>query len=212
MKKFPWILIFIFLAQNSALAQTEPKKIKPPKKIDYNAQIYRYDPDWKNKETYLETNLDEDDEEEIIISFMGSFKPEKESRKEGPEPFTREKKEIIIIEHLSFYQIYDKGADGYYQAVKILTGMDQPGWIELIKLDGYHPKAVAIYSPGGRDYLDLSIYLWQEGGYRTIFNYGGTGNIYIDARSQPVSIVCKKENQSDKFVISRWDEATTSFI
>ncbi|MFH1690971.1 MAG: hypothetical protein ABIC68_00155 [Candidatus Omnitrophota bacterium] len=211
MKKFLCIPILIFLVQNIALAQSEPRKIKPPKKIEYDSKIYRYDPSWEDKDTYLETNLDEDEDNEIIISFMGSFKPEIEDKREDYKPFTREKKEIAIIKHQAFYQIYDKGLDGYYQPVRTFTGMDQSGRIELIELDGYHPKAIAIYSPGGRDYLDLSIYLWQEGGYRQIFTYGGPRNISIDTHSQPISVVCKKDGVQQNNIVAKWDKTTSSF-
>ncbi len=212
MKKiYSIVLLLIFLSQHCAWAQNTEKKVSPPKKIDYNNKIYRYDPSWQNKEAYIETNLDRDTDNEIIISFMGTFKPEREKNNKDPQPFTREKKEILIIEHQAFYQIYDKGINGYYEPVKMLTGMDQPGRIEVIKLDDKNTGAIAFYSPGGLNYLDLSIYLWQDGGYRLIFNHGGAQNIYVDTVNQPVSIMNKNKDTSERNIIAVWDTTTASF-
>lgn len=205
------ILIFLLLTSSFLYAQNKERKIFPPKKILYNDKNYYYDPGWQNKETYLETNLDGDEDDEIVIGFMASFKQEKETPTEAPRPFTREKREIAIIEHQAFFQIYDKGLDGYYEPIKMFTGMDQPGRIELVKLDDKHPRAIAIYSPGGQNFIDLSVYLWKEGGYRLMLNQSGTQKIYLDPLSKPVSIKLIKDNQSETDTIFIWDESAEAF-
>lgn len=202
----------LFLKRDIERPQTyKERKISPPKKILYNDKNYYYDPDRQNKETCLETNLDGDEDDEIVIGFMANFKQEKEAPAEEPLPFTRQKREIAIIEHQAFYQIYDKGLDGYYEPIKMFTGMDQPGRIELVKLDDNHPRAIAIYSPGGQNFTDLSIYLWKEGGYRLMLNQSGTQKIYVDAISKPVSIKLIKDNQSETSTIFIWDESLEAF-
>jgi hypothetical protein len=206
MKKhlFLFFISFLFLT-NTAVGERTVKKVTPPGKIEYNDKILTYNPVWKDQETYLEADLDNDADKEVIISFVASYKPLSGVVSDrGPETFSAPKKEIPLIENYSFYQIYDLGPDGHYQLVKTITGMDQLGKVEIITLDKNKPKAVVFLSPGGEHYIDLSVYQWKEGGYRLIFNRGSNQEIEFDPNQSPVTLRIGEETFG-------WDSEINTF-
>ncbi len=168
-------------------------KIEPPKKIDYEGALLSYNPSWKDEETYLETNLDEDPEPEVIISFVAMYITESKKTKEDPKPFTVAEKELLPVYNYVFYQIYDLGPDKNYRLTRTFTGMDRPGQVYVIPLENGKPPAVVFVSPGGTHYKDIIAYRWQEGGYRQIFEHGTSGDVAVVTTPGKAEIVLGKD-------------------
>ena len=82
--------------------------------------------------------------------------------------------------------------------------MDRLGKVEVFSLDKNKPNAIAILSPGGERYTDLSIYQWSQGGYRLIFNQGTDQEIVIDKKEAPAVLHIGTE-------ILSWDPSTNTF-
>lgn len=208
-------LLLAFLVPLRAAAEVE-KKVTAPKKISYDNRTLIYDPSWHDKETYLEANLDDDAEKEIIISFVATYKPKPEHRMEESNPSYLPRKaenEIIISQNYVFYQIYDKGPDGYYHLVKTFRGMDQLGKVEILKL-AKSTTAFAIIDQGGEHYQNLSIYQWKEGGYRLLFNKGTSCGIAIDSKKMPLAIRIGKQCEYQRILeweVFVWDENKNDF-
>lgn len=208
-------LLLAFLVPLRAAAEEE-KKVTAPKKIFYDGRTLTCDPSWHDKETYLETNLDDDAEKEIIISFVATYTPKPEHKMEEANPNYLPQKaenETIISQNYAFYQIYDKGHDGYYHLVKTFRGMDQLGKVEILKM-AKGATAFAIIDQGGEHYQDLSIYQWKEGGYRLLFNKGTSCGFAIDSQKMPLAIRIGKqcENQYTlEWEIFVWDENKNDF-
>jgi len=202
------IISFIFLSfiTTLALAQTETRKVTPPRKIEYEDKTLTYNPTWKDQETYIEADTDNDADKEIIISFVASYKPVKDVISDkAATPFSVPKEEIPLIENHSFYQIYDLGLNGHYELIKTMTGMDRLGKVEIFSLNKSKPNAIAILSPGGEHYTDLSIYQWNQGGYRLIFNQGTNQEIMIDKKKIPAVLHIGTQLLS-------WDPSANTFI
>ncbi len=185
------LILAVLMFQHIAFAQGE-KKIEPPKRIEYDGLILKYNPSWKDREIYMEENLDKDPEKEIIIGFMAGHKEIKENEEveDSKELILKplaEKDDISIIQNYSFYQIYDKRPSGYYEPVKTINGMDRLGSIKVLRIEKEEPPMIFVLSPGGENYLDLSIYQWKEGGYTLIFNKGTSGKIDCDPDALPPS-------------------------
>ena len=197
--------IFLFFMATLAQAQTETRKVTPPRKIEYEDKTLTYNPTWKDQETYIEANIDSDTDKEIIISFVASYKPVKDVVSDKAQtPFSVPKEEIPLIENHSFYQIYDLGLNGHYELIKTMTGMDRLGQVEIFSLDKNKPNAIAILSPGGERYTDLSIYQWSQGGYRLIFNQGTNQKIMIDKKEIPAVLHIGPQ-------ILSWNASTNTF-
>ncbi len=217
-KNFIFFLCFLLLLPGTLLAQHVQKKVKPPKKITYGDKILTLNPAWQNKEVYLEANLDNDPNTEIIIGFVATYEPRSQVDldEERITYVPPTKKEIPIIQNYAFYQIYDKGPDGYFKLVKTIPGMDQLGKVEIVKLDEKNPNTIAIFSPGGEHYLDLSLYQWKEGGYRLIFDQSSPqGMIELDSQKSPLTIrICKsakKDGKETSYETFIWDSSTNVF-
>ena len=199
MRKITIVLLIIFLYQPLVFALAD-KKVQPPKKIEYDGITLNYNPSWKDKEIYIEENLDRDPENEIIIGFVAGHKEEKETKEieDSKDLFfknLKEAKELPLIQNYAFYQIYDKKPNRYYEIIKTISGMDRLGSIEIIRLDPDEPPAIFILSPGGEHYLELSIYQWKSGGYVLIFNKGTSGKIEYDSRQTPFAINIENKNE-----------------
>ena len=82
--------------------------------------------------------------------------------------------------------------------------MDRLGKVEIFSLDKNKPNAIAILSPGGEHYTDLSIYQWSQGGYRLIFNQGTNQEIMIDKKEIPAVLRIGTQ-------IFSWDPTTNTF-
>ncbi|MFH0877589.1 MAG: hypothetical protein V1863_05130 [Candidatus Omnitrophota bacterium] len=201
--------LLLFVTGRPAWAKEE-KKILPPKQIVTDGKVFKYNPAWKDKETYLEVNCDDDAEQEIVISFLGTYKPpSEESRLDKNETFLPPGQELIILENYAFYQIYDKDAGGHYQLLKTIHAMDQLGEVKVLRLENTKTIALAFLSPGGENYTDLSIYQWQEGGYRLLLNDGGSLGIELDLAGHPATIRILRKQGADVFV---WDPEKKSFV
>ncbi len=142
-------------------------KIAAPVKTWYEGRAWRYDPAWKDEEIHLEADLDQDGEDEVVIGYVGCYRPPTE-REEGPRMFEIPKKEIPIIENRIFYKIYDRDPGGHWECVRTLTGLDRPGEVHVVWLDRGEAPGLLIISPGGKTYRDISLYQWREGGYRLL--------------------------------------------
>ena len=64
--------ILLFFMTTLAWAQTEIRKVTPPRKIEYENKTLTYDPAWKDQETNIEADIDNDADKEIIISFVAA--------------------------------------------------------------------------------------------------------------------------------------------
>ncbi|MFA5038784.1 MAG: hypothetical protein WC732_03800 [Candidatus Omnitrophota bacterium] len=157
----------------------ETRQIQPPKKIEYDGLLLAYNPAWKDEETYVEANLDNDPEPEIVISFVAFYKTEPEKKERETAIFVPEKQELLPVYNYVFYQIYDLGPDKKYALTKTLTGMDRPGQIQLFQPEQEKPPAIVFISPGGAHYKDVLVLRWQEGGYRHIFNQDTRGEVEV---------------------------------
>ena len=211
-KKFLFIsLAFIIVLCRYAYAQPkENRKALPPRTLEYENKTFKILPVWKDSSIYLEADLDDEPGNEVIIGFIATYKPESEDNEEDKVPFAPPKKrEIIPVENHAFYQLYKKMLDGRFHAVKTISGMDQLGKVELIRLDEQGHKALAIFSLGGEHYTDLSIYQWKNGGYRLVFNFGGSQAISIDAEKKPAIIRIGAYGDKEKTFI--WDLSRDEF-
>lgn len=200
MKKNIFLLCALFLAGPLAYGQTPDRKVAPPKQIDHDERTLKYNSAWQDEETYLEADLDDDPEKEIIISFVATYKPPAEPLDEKGPSYMPKKRELPILQNYAFTQIYDMDPGGHYKLVKTFSGMDRLGKVEILALSESGPKALALFSPGGERYVDLSIYQWHEGGYRLLFNKGSSDGIEVDAKEKPVTIRAGKNRD-----IAVWD-------
>ncbi len=194
-------LLVVFYAQASSIAAY--KEVTAPKRIERDGQQLLYNPSWKDKEIYIETNLDDDPENEIIIGFVAGYKEEIEPQKEDDieRTYFQKQKEIPLIQNFAFYQIYDKMPGGYFKNIKTINGMDRLGKIEIVKLNEEDPPAIFILSPGGENYLDLSVYQWRNGGYTLIFNKGSSNGVGYGKNDTSFSIVIgNKETKQDTYI------------
>lgn len=191
----------------AVFAQPQKKKIEPPQKIEYEGDLLSYNPSWKNKEIYLEANLENNPQPEIIIGFVATYKPpvSAKKREDIEQSYLPQKKEIAILQNHAFYQVYHKGAGGRYELSKIFSGMDRLGEVKIIALGEKGPNAIALLSPGGENYLELEIYQWKDGGYRLLFNRGSSHGIEIDSRKNPVLIRIGEETFS-------WSPQDNTFV
>lgn len=191
--------IFLVYVLGFVLLLTQPRpcraeaKIEPPKKIDYDGLLLSYNPSWKSEETYLEANLDDDPEPEIIISFVAMYVTESKKTREEPKPFTVAEKELLPVYNYVFYQIYDMGPDKNYRLARTFTGMDRPGQVYIVPLEENKPPAVIFVSPGGTHYKDIIVYRWQEGGYRQLFDHGTGGDVTVITTPGKPRIVLDKK-------------------
>lgn len=190
------------------------KKIAPPKKIESDGKIFVYAPAQDKDFPYLEANLDQDRENEIIVGFMSIHKiEEKKNEREGTPPFLppEKDKKPVNIEYRAFYQIYDAGPGGHLILIKTISGMDGIGEIHLLRLEENMSPAVAFISPGGERYKDISIYRWQEGGFRLLFNRGTSCGIEVKPEP-PVEVrVGKCPVAESGWSIFRWKKESKSF-
>lgn len=204
----PRLLVFLcgfaFLPQ---LARASENTLTPPKTITHEGKELRYDPAEKEQETYLATNLDDDPEPEVIISFAASYKPRSpQEAREDVTPLAVQKKVIPVIEHYTFFQIYDAVAGGRYRLAKTLTGMDRIGTVTLLYPEPEEPPVMVFVSPGGEAYADVSVYQWRNHGYRRLLNEGGKlETISLDAASQPPSLQIEERRYA-------WDDRQKTFV
>ncbi len=188
----PVITLVFFLARPQP-CQAGPK-IEPPKKIEYEGTLLSYNPSWKDEEAYLETNLDEDPEPEVVISFVAMYVTESKKTREDPKPFTIiAEKELLPVYNYVFYQIYDLGPDKNYKLTRTFTGMDRPGQVYVMPLEKEKPPAVIFVSPGGTHYKDIVAYRWQEGGYRQIFEHGTSADVTVVTTPGKAEIILGKD-------------------
>lgn len=197
---FSFAFCCLVLPVCAALAQ----QVTPPKKIEYDGMELTYNPAWRDQETYLEADLDNDPENEIIISFVSMYKTEPERKEEKNVPYVREKKELLPIYNYVFYQIYDFGPDKNYAPVRTYTGMDRPGSVIIFPVEEEKTPAIAFISPGGDTYKEIRVIQWQDGGYRQILSADTRGEVTIDPEKFPGEIITKEE----KYV---WDVSGKTF-
>lgn len=204
------LLAAILLGMTAPLAAAEGKKAQPPKKIEHDGLILTYDPAWQDQEAYIEANLDDDAEDEVIISFIAAYKPKKERADEERSAYflqtRRPKEEIPIIQNYAFYQVYDRKPGGYFECVRTFSGMERPGRVKIITLDEGAAPAVFIFSPGGEHYTDLSVYRWKSGGFRLLFNSGGSEGFETDTGKGSVRI---RVGSKKTYV---WDASKGAFL
>ena len=82
--------------------------------------------------------------------------------------------------------------------------MDRLGKVEIFSLGKNKPNVLAFLSPGGEHYTDISIYQWDQGGYRLIFNQGTDQEIVIDKKETPAVLHIGAQ-------ILSWDPPTNTF-
>jgi hypothetical protein len=206
------VLIFFLFGVLSASPENIPNKAIPPNQIEYDNVLLEYNKAWKDKEIYLEINLDNDNEKEILISFVSTYYPytSNELKSDGEaESVKKQNEQLQPIENHAFYQIYDKGSQGDYKLVKTFSGMDQLGRIEIFSLAQGKPPAIAILNPCGANSTDLSIYQYQEGGYRMLFNETSSSEIRVETQENPIAIyIGTPESSGSVFV---WNATKESF-
>jgi|GEM_PF-986162 len=214
------LLIFLscFACSASASENMTGNKVTPPDQIEYDGTLLKYNRTWKDKEIYLEVNLDDDNEKEVLISFVGTYYPytSNELKSDGEaEKVKKHNEQILPIENHSFYQIYDKGSRDDYKLVKTFNGMDQLGRIEIFSLTQGKPPAIAVFNPCGANSTDLSIYQYREGGYRLLFNETSSSQIRIDSQEDPVTITIgaiDEKNPASSNSVFIWDTQKESFV
>jgi len=198
-----FLIAFFCLAQARAYAwestQANEKEVAPPRKLEYDNKLFRTLPVWQDSSIYIESDLDNDTGNEVIIGFIATYKPESEDEEEEKVQFAPPKKrEIIPVENHAFYQIYKRSLDGRFHVVKTISGMDRLGKIEVFDIDAQNHKALAIFSLGGEHYTDLSIYRWLDGGYKLIFNEGSSKAITMDTKQKPVRVLVGASGDKQK--------------
>ena len=210
------ILTAVFMACGAVCAFASPPvpKVTPPRKSYYDDRDWVYDDHWKNEEIYQEVNLDDDPQKEVILGFMTTYKPPEDVREEdrrGGMTYFPKEKPIPILEHHFFYQIYKQDNGGHYELIRTVNGMDQPGKVFLLDLGDKPVKAAAFLSPGGDNYTDVSVYRWQQGGWRLLFNTGAIGTARMDVSGQPVKIIFIKPDGSQRTAYA-WDRQKEEFL
>ncbi|UCC95230.1 MAG: hypothetical protein JSW40_00350 [Candidatus Omnitrophota bacterium] len=140
-----------------------------PEEIRYHGRTYAYHPQWKRFETILRGNLDNDPEEEIVVSFGTKQKIRYGRRKGHPAHFCL---------------IYDLTGEGY-KLTKTIRGDKFPGKLILEDFDKDGARELAIFTHGRRYYTTLYIYKWKSGEYDTIFKHSGKYGIDVDLASPP---------------------------
>jgi len=192
------LFLGIGAADRGRCEQVPQDAITAPSKTWHEGRNWTYDPVWKDEEVRLISDLDQDGEEEVVIGYVGSYKPPRE-KKEGPRMFTIPKEEIPVIEHRVFYKVYDRDAGGHWECVRTLTGLEHPGEARAVTLADDGPPGLLIISGGGERYTSISLYRWQEGGYRLLDNMGVTqpftvqekgGRFYLEMTQAPAGDRC----------------------
>lgn len=183
------------------------KLVSPPQKIYHDGRILTYNPAWQDKEIYIEADLDGDNDREIIIGFVATYKPVKDTLKEDENrslaiAVPAQKKEITLVSNYAFYQIYDKKPSGYYELAKTISGMDQLGRIDVGELDKKDPPLLFVLSPGGEHYLDLCVYRWKNGGYQLLFNKGSSHGIELNLKEKLFRVRTARVDEGGKTI---WD-------
>jgi hypothetical protein len=189
----------------AAAAQNNNNKVTPPSRIYYDERDLRYNPEWRSSEVTLEANLDDKPDSEIVISFIASYKPQPKTDSEKKDPFDTSKPSIPIVQNYAFTQIYRQDAGGHYQCVKTIIGMDRPQALRLLALENQGPPALAIISPGGENYVDVTILRWQEGGFQALLETGTSGDATMLSDKHPVALRIGSRTW-------RWDSAEKEFV
>ena len=65
--------------------------------------------------------------------------------------------------------------------MRTLTGLEHPGEVRAVALADGDPPGLLIVSGGGEKYKDISLYQWQEGGYRLLDNHGTSHPLSVHA-------------------------------
>lgn len=185
------------------------KKITAPGKIEYDNKIYKYNPAWQNQEIYLEANLDDEPNNEVIIGFISTYRPDPIGIDETRSSASKGKKGPGPSLNHAFYQIYKKGFDEKYHAIKTISGMDRPGRAEIINLGNKETPLLVFFSPGGEHYTDLMIYRWQKGGYRLLFNENSSKDIFLDTQKYPITLRILADKKPEKIFI--WNQEKGNF-
>lgn len=212
-----FFIFFSFFVVTALPENSSNNKIIPPEQIEHDHALLKYNKTWKDKELYLETNLDDDSEKEILISFVATYYPytANELKSDGKTAEIEKESQTLPIENHAFYQIYDKGSRDDYKLVKTFTGMDQLGRIEIFSLVKGKPPAIAIFNPCGANSTDLAIYQYQEGGYRLIFNETSSMEIRINSQDNAILITIGSvdakypESTCSMFI---WDAKKENFV
>lgn len=197
MRKHGVLILAAFFGACAPLAAFAENKVQPPKKIEHDGLILIHNTAWQDQEAYIETDLDGDPDKEILITFISTYKPKKEAQDKESSDYDIQsrkfKEEIPIIQNYAFAQVYDKKANGFFECVKTFSGMDRPARVEIKTLDGYSAPALFIFSPGGERYTDFSVYQWENGGFRLIFNIGSANGISLEAEKGRTLVHVGKE-------------------
>jgi len=200
-----WILSTFLLSCSHSLmaAETEEGRIAYPPKTRYDGRDWIRDTAWQDEEIYVEANLDEDEEKEVVIGYVGFFKPRRE-RKEGPQMFKIPQRDIAVIETRVFYKIFDRDAGGHWECVRTLTGLEHPGEIHIVGLPEGDTPGLLIISGGGKIYKDISLYQWHEGGYRFLGNTGVPSQVKVHKKNHSFCLEIQNSNSNKKCVLL-WD-------
>ncbi|MGE5280201.1 MAG: hypothetical protein ACM3L6_05625 [Deltaproteobacteria bacterium] len=194
-----------FWATPAARGQEE-QKIEFPAKTWHEGQTWHRDPAFRDEEIYREADLDADGEKEVVLGYVGSYKPPSEDEKEeGPRMFELPKQAPpTVVEHRVFYKIFDRDAGGHWECVRTLTGLEHPGEVHVVTLAPGAPAGLLIVSGGGAAYKEIDLYQWQEGGYRLKDSRG---------TREPVSVETSPELRlrlGDRLLA--WDPRTQAWI
>ncbi len=200
---------FVFLLSGVAIAQTTPenRKVTPPATIDYEGKTLYHDTLRQDKDIYLEANIDDDPEPEVILGFTTTYKtPSKIEPREDVELFKVKKREIPLIENHAFFQIYNPGPGGHYKLIKTISGMERLGTVTLITPGQQEPPVIVFISPGADTYADVNVLRWRDHGLQRLLNEGGRPEtILIQAASTPPALEVEKR----RYV---WNDAQENFI
>ena len=185
-------LIIIFLCPLTSEADVSISDLIPAK-IEYGGRIYLYDSHWTDEENIVRGNLDNDPDEEVVVSF-------------GTR--TKDEEEVGIPVH--FWQIYDL-ANAEYKPVKTTSANDYPGKIVLEDLNNDGRQEIVVFSHGGAHYTNVYIYQWQKEEYKEIWSNGSACGIVLGFDSSPSTIRVGYPNFGAKVITEEGKEIEWSY-
>jgi len=165
-----------------------------------------YEDGFREYETIVKGNLDDDPEEEVVISFCA-----------------RTKDDMQIATH--FCQVYDPiiGSENkiVYRLAKTICGNMYPGSIELSDLNGDGKNAIIMFSHGGMHGTDIYAYQYQEGDYQKIFDEVSACPIEFEVQQNTAFIKVGRENweqenwcyasENNLWEVYRWNGAEFAY-
>ena len=156
------------ISESDLILQGKPGKFGP---FEYKGKTYIHSFSYKDAGAMaLRGDLDEDGEDEVVISFV--------ARRLNPEIGLP-----AVPDYLDrpFYQIYDKVGEEY-KLVATMAGSDfYLGEISIEDFSKNGKKQVVTWGYGGAHCTYICIYQWLDGDYKLIFDNGSPCGIRLKA-------------------------------